>query len=108
MGNEHIMTEEEVKQAKIMIDTTGYYKNSQLIPAMDLPKLGDHRPIGHEGDICVSVELQPTPCGLEEYLFYHVYYATPDEYFEGNMNTYYFSYIVKRDALVKYLTKKEA
>jgi hypothetical protein len=106
MKKERIMTKEEVKQAKALIDRTGYYKNTQLIPATDLPKLGDHRPIGHEGNICVSVELQPTPCGLEEYLFYRAYYANPHDYFESDMNTYYFSYMVKRDELVKYLTKE--
>ena len=90
-----------------MIDVTGYYGNTQLIPAMNLPKLGDRSPSPwNDGtDICVSVELQPTPCGLEEYLFYHVYYATPDGYFEGGINRYYFSYMVKRNALIEYLRR---
>ena len=84
-----------------------YFSNNALfVQPKDLPKLGDPRPIGHEGDICVAIELQDTPPQYgAEYLFYKVRYATPGDCFDGMCGTYYFSYAVKRDELVEYLKK---
>lgn len=83
-----------------------YIGNTLFVRPEELPKLGDHRPIGHDGDICVSIDMVDAPDEYFGYLFYNVYYANPNEIFECGLNRYYFSYAVKRDELVKYLTKE--